>query len=94
MNKPKKVFLTIASIASLSALPIAAISCVRLTSMQKKVKSKILEIKKIAKEKGISESTISIINKYTTDEEIAKLSDDQCAALILALDAVLATINK
>ncbi|MDC8900055.1 hypothetical protein PR259_00400 [Metamycoplasma hyosynoviae] len=94
MNKPKKVILTIASIASLSTLPIAAISCVRLTSMQKKVKSKILEIKKIAKEKGISESTIGIINKYTTDEEIAKLSDDQCAALILALDAVLATINK
>ena len=89
MKKSKKIILSILGASSLISLPIVAISCSKLTSKQQQVKSKIKQLLDMAKK---IPSAGEIMNQYENMinvDELAKLSDQQCDAILFSIDLVI-----
>lgn len=89
MKKSKKIILSILGASSLISLPIVAISCSKLTSKQQQVKSKIKQLLDIAKKIPSAGEIMNQYGKMIKDEEIAKLNDQQCDAILFSIDLVI-----
>lgn len=89
MKKNKKIILSILGASSLISLPIVAISCSKLTSKQQQVKSKIKQLLDIAKKIPSAGEIMNQYEKMIKDEEIAKLNDQQCDAILFSIDLVI-----
>lgn len=86
MKKSKKIIFSILGASSLISLPIVAISCSKLTSKQQQVKSKIKQFLDMAKKDPSVSEIMNQYEKMINDKELAKLSDQQCDALLLSID--------
>lgn len=89
MKKSKKIILSILGASSLISLPIVAISCSKLTSKQQQVKSKIKQLLDMAKKIPSAGEIMNQYEKIIKDEEIAKLNDQQCDAILFSIDLVI-----
>lgn len=92
MKKSKKIIFSILGASSLISLPIVAISCSKLTSKQQQVKSKIKQLLDMAKKIPSAGEAGEIVSKYENminDDELAKLSDQQCDAILFSIDLVI-----
>lgn len=89
MKKSKKIIFSILGASSLISLPIVAISCSKLTSKQKQVKSKIKQLLDMAKKIPSAGEIMNQYEKMIKDEEIAKLNDQQCDAILFSIDLVI-----
>ncbi|UIU37622.1 hypothetical protein LLZ86_02430 [Metamycoplasma hominis] len=89
MKKSKKIIFSILGASSLISLPLVAISCSKLTSKQKQVKSKIKQLLDMAKKIPSAGEIMNQYEKMIKDEEIAKLNDQQCDAILFSIDLVI-----
>ncbi|WP_203283288.1 hypothetical protein [Metamycoplasma hominis] len=89
MKKSKKIIFSILGASSLISLPLVAISCSKLTSKQKQVKSKIKQLLDMAKNIPSAGEIMNQYGKMIKDEEIAKLNDQQCDAILFSIDLVI-----
>ncbi|WP_203276968.1 hypothetical protein [Metamycoplasma hominis] len=89
MKKSKKIIFSILGASSLISLPLVAISCSKLTSKQKQVKSKIKQLLDMAKNIPSAGEIMSKYENMINDDELAKLSDQQCDAILFSIDLVI-----
>ncbi|MGC7156210.1 hypothetical protein ACP0BU_00185 [Metamycoplasma hominis] len=89
MKKSKKIIFSILGASSLISLPLVAISCSKLTSKQKQVKSKIKQLLDMAKNIPSAGEIMSKYENMINDDELAKLNDQQCDAILFSIDLVI-----
>ncbi|WP_049342480.1 hypothetical protein [Metamycoplasma hominis] len=89
MKKSKKIIFSILGASSLISLPLVAISCSKLTSKQKQVKSKIKQLLDMAKNIPSAGEIMGKYENMINDDELAKLSDQQCDAILFSIDLVI-----
>lgn len=89
MKKSKKIIFSILGASSLISLPLVAISCSKLTSKQKQVKSKIKQLLDMAKKIPSAGEIMSKYENMINDDELAKLNDQQCDAILFSIDLVI-----